>query len=165
MRIGIIYTTTNKSTKKSCKILERKVNAEVQLIPIDLAKNDCIIKYNFLILAASALNGNVQSLLKRYISKNMKNLKEKPLGLIINCEEDKNRFNDTFSEELVNSSNIYSNFGYELDADEGNFIKKRKTNKIIEKYQNLDMELPSLNISEIDKFADYMNNLIEKRVD
>lgn len=165
MRIGIIYTTTNKSTKKSCKILERKVNEEVQLIPIDLAKNDCIIKYNFLILAASALNGNVQSSLKRYISKNMKNLKEKPLGLIINCEEDKNRFNDTFSEELVNSSNIYSNFGYELDADEGNFFKKIKTNKIIEKYQNLDMELPSLNISEIDKFADYMNNLIEKRVD
>ena len=165
MRIGIIYTTTNKSTKKSCKILERKVIAEVQLIPIDLAKNDCIIKYNFLILAASALNGNVQSSLKRYISKNMKNLKEKPLGLIINCEEDKNRFNDTFSEELVNSSNIYSNFGYELDADEGNFFKKIKTNKIIEKYQDLDMELPSLNISEIDKFADYMNNLIEKRVD
>ena len=95
----------------------------------------------------------------------MKNLKENPFGLIINCEEDTNRFNDTFSEELVNSSNICSNFGYELDADEGNFIKKRKTNKIIEKYQNLDMELPSLNISEIDKFADYMNNLIEKRVD
>lgn len=165
MKIGIIYTTTNKSTKKSCKILKSKVNADVNLIPIELAKNDCILKYNFIILAASALDGKVQSSLKRYISKNMKNLKEKPLGLIINCEEDMNRLNNTFSEELVNSSNIYSNFGYELDVDEGNYIKKIKTNKIIEKYQNLDMELPSLNISEIDKFADYMNNLIEKRVD
>lgn len=165
MKIGIIYTTTNSSTKKSCKILESKVNADVQLIPIELAKNDCILKYNFIILAASALDGNVQGSLKRYISKNMKNLKEKPLGLIINCEKDKERLKNTFSEELVNSSNICSNFGYELDANEGNFIKKIKTNKLIEKYQNLDMKLPGLNMNEIDKFADYMNNLIEKRVD
>ena len=80
MKIGIIYTTTNKSTKKSCKILESKVNADVNLIPIELAKNDCILKYNFIILAASALDGKVQSSLKRYLQKHEKP-KRKAIGI------------------------------------------------------------------------------------
>lgn len=165
MKIALIYTTTNKSTKKSCKILETKLNAQTQMIPIEMARQDCILKYNFIILAASALDGKVQGALKRYVSRNVKNLKEKPTGLVINCEEDKNRFDKTFTDELVKSANICSNFGYELDLDEGNFIKKRKTYRLIEKYQSHDRKFPSLNMNEIDKFADYINNLIEKRVD
>ncbi|MBP3792306.1 MAG: flavodoxin [Methanobrevibacter sp.] len=165
MKIAIIYTTTTESTKKSCKILSGKINADVQLIPIGIAKSECILKYNFIILAGSALNGKVQSDLKLYISKNIKTLKGKPLGLIINCEANKDRFNKTFTEELVNSSYINSNFGYELNPDEGNYIEKRKTNKLINDYKKNKESLPTLNIEEIDKFADYMNTMIEKRVD
>lgn len=165
MKIGIFYTTSNKSTKKSCKILSGKLNADTQLIPIKKAKDECILKYNFIILAASAINAKVQSSLKIYISRNIKNLKEKPIGLIINCEEDIDRFDKTFTNDLVNSSRINSNFGFELDLDETNFIEKRKTNKLIRKYENNNKELPSINLKEIDKFADYINNLIEKRVD
>ena len=98
----------------------------------------------------------------------MKTLKEKPLALAINCEEDidiKGRLNKTFSEELVISSCISSNFGYELNPNEGNFIEKRKTNNLIETYKENGKSLPSLNIDEIDKFADYINNMIEQRVD
>ena len=101
MKIAVIYTTTLESTKKSCKILAGKIKADVQLIPIEKAKSECILKYNFIIIAGSALNGKVQSNLKLYISKNLKTLKEKPLGLIINCEEDKDRLDKTFTEELV----------------------------------------------------------------
>lgn len=165
MRIAIIYTTINKSTKKSCKILERKIKADTQLIPIEMAKNECVLKYNFIILAGSALNGRVQSSLKRYISQNMKNLKEKPLGLIINCEKDHDRLNKTFTEELVNTSYINSNFGYELSPDEGNIIEKRITNKIINNYKKNNKELPSIDTKEIDNFACKLNDLIEKRVD
>lgn len=165
MKIGIIYTTINKSTKKSCKILESKINADTQLIPIEMAKKECVLKYNFIILAGSALNGRVQGSLKRYISQNIKTLKEKPLGLIINCEKDHDRLNKTFSEELVNSSYINSNFGYELTADEGNIIEKRITNKIINNYKKNNKELPSIDMGEIDNFACKLNDLIEKRVD
>ena len=165
MKIAVIYTTTLESTKKSCKILAGKIKADVQLIPIEKAKSECILKYNFIIIAGSALNGKVQSNLKLYISKNLKTLKEKPLGLIINCEEDKDRFNKTFTEELVNSSYINSNFGYELNPDEGNYIEKRKTNKLISNYKKNKQSLPTLNIDEINKFADYINTMIEKRVD
>lgn len=165
MKIGIFYTTSNESTKKSCEMLSDKLNADVKLIPIERAKDNCILKYNFLILAASAVNGKVQSSLKIYISRNIKNLKEKPKGLIINCEENTDRFEKTFSEDLVNSSHINSNFGFELNLNETNLIEKRKTNKLIKKYENNNKELPSINLEEIDKFADYINNLIEKRVD
>ena len=166
MNIAIIYTTNDKSTKKSCKILSGKIsNAEVQLIPIEIAKSDCILKYNYLILAGSAINGKVQTGLKMYISKNLKTLKGKPTGLIINCEEEKDRFNSTFTEELVKTSNIKSNFGFELYPDEGNYLQKRKTNKLINRYKENQQTLPTLNMNEIEKFADYINNMIEKRVD
>ena len=168
MKIAIIYSTSNKSTKKSCKILSGKIKADVQLIPIDKAKAECLLKYNYTILAASSYNGKVQTAFKRYISRNMKTLQEKPIALILNCENEidiKDRLNKTFTEELVKSSIINSNFGYELDPDEGNIIEKRKTNRIIDNYQKEGKNLPTLNMDEIYKFADYINNMIEKRVD
>jgi len=165
MKIAIIYTTNNTSTKKSCKMVASKINAQTQLIPIEMAKSNCILKYHFIILAGSALRGKVQSELKRYISRNIKNLKEKPLALIINCEDKKDRFNKTFTEELVGSSYINSNFGYELNPDEGNYIEKRKTNKLISNLKKDNKDLPRLNVNEMNKFADYINNIIEKRVD
>ena len=168
MKIGIIYSTSSKNTKKACKILSSKIKASVQLIPIEKAKTACLLKYNFIILAGSAYNGKVQNELKRYISRNMKTLKEKPIALVMNCEEvidTKDRLNKTFSEELVDTSLFSSNFGYELDADEGNFIEKRRTNNIIKKYKKDGKSLPILNMNEIDKFADYINDMIDKRVD
>jgi menaquinone-dependent protoporphyrinogen oxidase len=168
MKIAIIYSTSSRTTKKACKILSSKINASVQMIPIEKAKTACLLKYNYIILAGSAYNGKVQSTLKRYISRNIKTLKEKPIALVLNCEEGidtKDRLNKTFTEELVNTSQINSNFGYELDPNEGNFIEKRKTNNIINNYQKNGKELPMLNMDEIDKFADYINNMINKRVD
>ena len=165
MKIAVIYTTINESTKKSCKILKDKIRADVQLIPIEMAKKDCLLKYNFIILSSSAIKFNVQSAFKLYASNNLNTLKEKPLGLIINCEEDKDRFNKTFTEELVASSYIYSNFGYELNPNHGNYIERKKTNKLISKYKKDNRNLPALNIDEINKFADDINKMIEKRVD
>lgn len=168
MKIAIIYSTSSKTTKKACKILSSKINASVQLIPIEKAKTACLLKYNFIILAGSAMNGKVQSALKRYISRNIKTLQEKPIALVLNCEEGidtRDRLNKTFTEDLVNSSQINSNFGYEINPDEGNIIEKRRMNNLINNYQKQGKELPVLNMDEIDKFADYINDMIKKRVD
>lgn len=167
MKIAIIYSTSSKSTKKACKILSNKIKATVQLIPIEKAKTACLLKYNFIILAGSNNNGKVQGALKRYISRNIKTLQEKPIGLILNCEEErysKNNLNNTFSQTLVDSSLISSNFGYELNPDEGNFIERKKTNNIINKYKKEGKNLPILNMDEIENFANYINNMIDKRV-
>ena len=86
----------------------------------------------------------------------------------MNCEEGidtKDRLNKTFSEELVDKSYISSNFGYELDPNEGNFIEKRKINNIIKDYKKDGKSLPVLNMDEIDNFANYINDMIDKRVD
>lgn len=148
-------------------MLSDKIKANVKLIPIEKAKTACLLKYNFIILAGSAYNGKVQNALKQYISRNMKTLKEKPIALVMNCEEGidtRDRLNKTFTEELVNTSSLNSNFGFELDPNEGNFIEKRKTNNLIKKYKEDGKSLPVLNVDEIDKFADYINNMIDKRV-
>lgn len=168
MKIAIIYSTSSRTTKKACKILSDKIKAKVQLIPIEKAKSACLLKYNFIILAGSAYNGKVQSAMKRYISRNLKTLKEKPIALVMNCEEGidtKDRLNKTFSEELVNSSYISSNFGYELNPGEGNFIEKRRIKGIINDYKKNGKKLPVLNLNEIDNFANYINDMIDKRVD
>ena len=162
MKIAIIYTTSNKSTKKSCKILESKLNADIQRIPVEIAKKDCLLKYNLIILAASNNRGKVQRQMRTYISRNLMTLKEKPTALIVNCSEDNDihsKLEKTFTKELLDTSYIASNFGYELD--ENNFIEKRKINKLTKNGE----ELPILNLNEIDKFADYINNMIEKGVD
>ena len=167
MKIAIIYLTSSKSTKKACKILSNKIKATVQLIPIEKAKTACLLKYNFIILAGSNNNGKVQGALKRYISRNIKTLQEKPIALILNCEKErysKNNLNNTFSQTLVDSSLISSNFGYELNPDEGNFIERKKTNNIINKYKKEGKNLPILNMDEIENFANYINNMIDKRV-
>lgn len=162
MNIALIYTTTNRSTKKSCKLVCEKINADTQLIPINMAKNNCILKYNLIILASSNNRGKVQSAMKRYISTNLKNLKEKPTALILNCDENNDIdkvLKKTFTEELVTTSLTSSNFGYELD--ENNFMEKRKINKLIKQNE----KLPALDLNEINKFTDVINSMIEKRVD
>ncbi len=167
MKIAIIYSTSHKSTKKSCKILSGKIKAQIQLIPIEKAKSECLQKYNYIILAASLYNGRVQGSFRRYISTNIRTLQEKPIALIVNCDGKniEKRLNKTFTEQLVNSSFFCSNFGYELDPDEGNIVEKRKINNIIENYKKEGKSLPTLNMDEINEFADYINNMIEKRVD
>lgn len=165
MKIAIIYTTTNEITKKSSKILSGKLNAEVQRIPIGMANSECILKYDFIILAGSSIHNRVQGEFKRYISRNIKTLKEKPHALILNGENSKDAFNKTFTEELVNTSYAYSNFGYELKPEEGKYIEKRMTNRLIKKYTKENKRLPSLNFNEINKFAYSINSMIEKRVD
>lgn len=59
---------------------------------------------------------------------------EKPVALFMNCDEKSNtksHLNKTFSEQLVKSSFISSNFGYEINPDEGNFIDKIKAKKTL----------------------------------
>ena len=105
MKIAIIYSTSSGITKKAAKILSNKIKAKIQLIPIEKAKTACLLKYDFIILAGSLYHGKVQGTLKRYISRNMGTLMEKPVALFMNCDEKSNtksHLNKTFSEQLVN---------------------------------------------------------------
>ena len=163
MKIAIIYSTLTDDTKKSAKLLKDLINAEVVLISIKNAKDVCLLKYNFIILGASTYN-KVQNSFKIYISRNIKTLLEKPHALYVNNDENldiKANLNKVFTTELIESSSIYSNFGYEINTDIGNFFERRKSKKIIE---NVD-KLPTLNKNKIEEFAKIINELIEKRVD
>lgn len=164
MKILLLYSTLIEDTKKSAILLKELIDAEVVLVPIERAKDQCLLKYNFIILAASTYNNKVQNSFKIYVSRNIKTLLGKPHALYVNSDEnlsiDEN-LNKVFTRELIESSIISSNFGYELNPYIGNFIEKRKTKKLIENGENL----PSLNIDKIKNYAYFINKLIEKRVD
>ena len=164
MKIAIIYSTLIEDTKNSAVLLKDLINADVKLIPIDNAKDVCLLRYNFIILGGSTYNNKVQGSLKRYISRNIKTLLEKPIALYVNSDENLDRYknlNKIFTKELIESSFISSNFGYEINTDIGNFIQKRKNKKILEKNENV----PHLNENEIKNYANAINDLIKKRVD
>lgn len=165
MKIAIIYSTNIRATKKAAKILSNKLNCQTQLIPIEKAKTACLLKYDYIILAGSINNGNVQGVLKRYISRNLKTLTEKPTALFLNCDENNEKnFDKTFSEELVKSSFLKSNFGTEINKDEGNFFEKRYKTRMISKYEKEGKNLPVLNLNEINQFADHINRVIDERI-
>lgn len=165
MKIAIIYSTNIRATKKAAKILSSKLNCQTQLIPIEKAKTACLLKYDYIILAGSINNGNVQGVLKRYISRNLKTLMEKPTAFFLNCDENNEKnFDKTFSEELVKSSFLKSNFGTEINKDEGNFFEKRYKTRMISKYEKEGKNLPVLNLNEINQFADHINRVIDERI-
>ena len=160
MKIAIIYSTLIKDTKESAKILENLINANTVLISIDNAKDVCLLKYNFIILGASTYNNKVQGSFKRYLSRNMKTLLEKPTALYVNSDENLDiivNLNKVFTKELIESSFVYSNFGYNVNADIGNFMKKRKLKK--------NENIIHLNENEIKNYAIKINEIIGRRVD
>ncbi len=165
MKIAIIFSTLIKDSKESAKILKELINSEVVLISIENVKDICLLKYNLIILGGSTYNNKVQGLFKRYMSRNIKTLLEKPHALYLNSDEniDMNiNLNKVFTREIIESSIACSNFGYNINTDTGNFLERRKYKKIIEKNNN---EIPSLNKKKIKEFARIINDLIKKRVD
>lgn len=164
MKVAIFYSTLIEDTRKSAEILKDLINAEVITIPIDNAKVECLLKYNFIILGASTYNGKVQGSFKIYISRNIKTLLEKPIALYVNSDENsdmKDNLNKVFTPELIESSLVSGNFGYDINTDTGNFLERRRSRKILEKNENV----PSLNIKEIENYANAINDIIKKRVD
>ncbi|WP_407416569.1 flavodoxin domain-containing protein [Methanobrevibacter sp.] len=163
MKIAVIYSTLIEDTKKSAQILKDLINEEVVLISIENAKDICLLKYNIIILGASTYNNKVQGSFKRYISRNIKTLLERPYALYVNSDENLDidtNLNKVFAREIIESSILYSNFGYNINTDIGNFIERRKSKKIIENSE----KIPSLNKYKIEEFAKIINELIEKRV-
>ena len=132
MKTAIIYSTLIDDTKKSAKILKELIKSEVVLISIENVKDICLLKYNFIILGASTYNGMVQGSFKRYVSRNIKTLIEKPHALYVNSDENLDMMTNldkVFSQEIIESSFVYSNFGYEINTDIGNYIQRRKSKK------------------------------------
>ena len=163
MKIAIIYSTSSKTTRKSAEMLKSKLDCATQLIPIEKAKSACLLKYNIIILGGSVSNGKVQGELKRFISRNIKTLTERPTALFINGTDD-NDLMKVFPEGLVDSSFISSNFGYEILLDEGGFLEKRAKNNLVSKYKKEGKEIPVLNLDEIDNFASYINEMTKKSI-
>lgn len=164
MKVAIIYSTLIEDTKISAELLKSLINAEVVLISIKNAKGTCLLKYNFIILGASAYNGKVQNSFKIFISRNIKTLLGKPVGLYVNGDENLDmidNLNKAFTPELIESSMVSGNFGYNINTDTGNFIERRKSKRILEKGD----KVPCLNKGEIEDYANRINDIIEKRVD
>ena len=107
MKIAIIYSTLIEDSKESAKILKELINSEVVLISIKNVKSECLLKYNLIILGGSTYSNKVQGVFKRYMSRNIRTLLEKPHALYLNSDENIDiniNLNKVFTREIIESS-------------------------------------------------------------
>ena len=119
MKIAIIYSTLIEDSKESAKILKELINSEVVLISIKNVKSECLLKYNLIILGGSTYSNKVQGVFKRYMSRNIRTLLEKPHALYLNSDENIDiniNLNKVFTREIIESSIVCSNFGYNIKS-------------------------------------------------
>ena len=164
MKTAIIYGTTTGTSRKIAKILASSLEGEAITIPVSKAKDECLLKYDFIIIGGSIHRGRVQSSIKSYVSRNQKTLRGINYGLYLSClSETKGEkyLIDSFGEDIVDAAFIADTFGGELNPNEGNIITRQKTKRIIKKWEDSD-RTPELKINRIENFVNVINTKIRK---
>ncbi len=164
MKTAIIYGTTTGTSRKIAKIIASKLKGEVITIPVSKAKDTCLLKYDFIIIGGSIHSGRIQSSIKSYVSRNSKTLKGINYGLYLSClSETKGEkyLMDSFGEDIVDAAFIADTFGGELNPNEGSYITRQKTKRIIKKWKNKG-RIPEIKMERIEHFTNEINNKIKK---
>ena len=69
---------------------------------------------------------------------------------------------DSFGEDIVEAAFIADTFGGELNPNEGSYITRQKTKRIIKKWENKD-RIPEIKMERIEHFTNEINNKIKKQ--
>lgn len=164
METAIIYGTKTGTSRKIAKIIASKLEGETVTIPVAKARDTCLLKYDFIIIGGSIHSGRVQSSIKSYVFRNSKTLKGINYGLYLSClSETKGEkyLIDSFSKEIVEAAFIADTFGGELNPDEGSYITRQKTKRIMEKWEKRG-RTPQIKMDRIEHFANEINAKIRK---
>ena len=68
---------------------------------------------------------------------------------------------NSFGEDIVEAAFIADTFGGELNPNEGSYITRQKTKRIIKKWKNKD-RIPEIKMERIEHFTNEINNKIKK---
>ena len=68
---------------------------------------------------------------------------------------------DSFGEDIVEAAFIADTFGGELNPNEGSYITRQKTKRIIKKWKNKG-RIPEIKMERIEHFTNEINNKIKK---
>jgi len=157
MKTAIIYSSKHGCTEKCSQTLANELSTNTTVINLDITDSIHLENYDTIILGGSIHAGMLNRSMKKFITKNLKQISEKKIGLFLCCMEEgekaQEQFNNAFPEEIRNKAKAKGFFGGEFNFDKMNFIEKA----IIKKIANIEDNLSKINYKNISQFAIEIN--------
>ena len=157
MKYVIVYCSTHGTTEKAAKMVKERLIGDVVLLDLKKRSEIDLTIFDTVIIGGSIHVGNVQSKVRRFISKNLNVLKQKRIGLFLCCmregEVAELQFNKAFPLELREISVANSLFGGEFLVSKMNFIERQIVKKVSDTTENTYF----LKEDNIRQFADILN--------
>lgn len=165
MKTLIVYATKYGSAAKCAQLIKQKCNGEVEVVDLRLMKDVAIGVFDTIIIGGSIYAGRIQKEVSEFCSQYLEELKQKKLGLYINCmneEAAQTQLHTVFPKELIDIAVAKASLGGEYNFSKMNFIEKMiialihrahmKENPDI-KPINTKENLSELSIEKIDLFC------------
>jgi len=157
MKTAIIYYSKHGCTEKCSQTLANELSTNTTIINLDITDSIHFENYDTIILGGSIHAGMLNRSMKKFITKNLKQISEKRIGLFLCCMEEgekaQEQFNNAFPEEIRIKAKAKGFFGGEFNFDKMNFIEKA----IIKKIANIEDNLSKINYKNISQFAIEIN--------
>lgn len=155
----ILYSSKYGCTEKCVEFMSKELKDKPNIVNLKNSGDIDISKYDKVIIGGSIYMGRIQKEVREFCSKNLKELKEKQIGLFI-CgmqEEDaiNNELIENFPPELINIAVTKVHFGGEFNFDKMNFFEKFIVKKIAKTSSNKSNILND----DIHKFAQAINSI------
>ncbi len=155
----IVFASKHGSVEKCARLLFRLIDGKVDIC--DLNNRELIpdlSKYDSIIIGGSVHFGKIQKVIADFCKENLELLKEKRLGLFINClfsgDKAQKQLDDAYPPALNNIAVVRDYFGGEVDELKLNFWERVATKRIIDK-ENL---VVSLSKEKIESFAEKISS-------
>ena len=154
MKTAIIYTSKKGTTKKVAHHIADKLGTEnSELIDIKKNKNIEFSKYDMIVLGSPIYAGNPANSMRKFYSKYMQELVNRPLSLFVCGMEDQYdkrqvELNNAYPEQLIKHSKASGFMGGEFLFEKMNFLEKA----IIKKIAKTDKSVSSIDVGNIDLF-------------
>lgn len=157
MKNIILYTTKHGSVEKAAKLLELKLEGQVDSVNLAKEKDPTLDGYDNVILGGSIYAGKVQKKLSNYVTRNLSALLKKRVGLFICAAQPEpvrsQELQSSYPPELFEAAAAKEPFGYEYNFEEMNFFEKLAI-RAIAKVKDSKFEL---SVEAIDRFAKTIN--------
>ena len=157
MKTAIIYISRHGTTETVSQQIKDQLAGAIDLIDLKSSKKIELTAYDRVILGGSIHMGQVHKKTKAFIEKNLRELRQKEVGLFLCCMEQgdkaKEQYELAFPEKLRDHAVANSLMGFEYLLEKMGFLEKIMVKKITGK----DESFSKINEEAIQEFVSHFS--------